>query len=247
MGESGGGQRTTLTKGLKLDRPTAGPKASPGGLAPLWGPLGSYMRGPGNPGYVSTATASARPLWKCHLSPRRKSQVLPLEAPTRLNTPASGVTQSLHVRSPASQRPLPRRPPPSLSCAQTFQIEDGAGELARPPRPTEAPHTGSSLVLPWDSGTPGGCPGWPERETWTAGERCQRPGEASANIPGVCTAGAPGPGLPSMGCGRNGADTFPAHLPAVGQAPEMQLRGPTTNPRSRDSPGPAELRQATAR
>lgn len=137
----------------------------------------------------------------------------------------------------------PASPPsPPLSCAQTFQIKDGAGELARPPRPTEALHTGSSSVLPWDSGTPGGCPGWPERETWTAGERCQRPGEASANIPGVCTAGAPGPGLPSMGCGRNGADTFPAHLPAVGQAPEMQLRGPTTNPRSRDSPGPTELR-----
>lgn len=45
MEESGGGQRTTLSKGPKLDRPTAGPKASPGGLAPLWGPLGSYMRG----------------------------------------------------------------------------------------------------------------------------------------------------------------------------------------------------------
>lgn len=127
MGESGGGQRTTLTKGLKLDRPTAGPKASPGGLAPLWGPLGSYMRGPGNPGYVSTATASARPLWKCHLSPRRKSQVLPLEAPTRLNTPASGVTQSLHVRSPASQRPLPRRPPLPFLCPDVSDRGWGRG------------------------------------------------------------------------------------------------------------------------
>lgn len=109
--------------------------------------------------------------------------------------------------------------------AQEGQIWDGAGGQHRPPQPTEAPHTQSTVVLPGDSGIHVAALGG---QSWECGQLergVEGPGKPQRNVAGVCTWGLLGQDCPL----RAVAEMRPTRSPLTclqGQPAAVWFRGP---------------------